>query len=109
MRVGLIGLGRMGEVCPVMMKEGIDVYVTEETTTAPLEAETSGYITKGVNSIQDLVHLVSYDDYDHKVPGVYQLVISELVKRSMSLYHYLARGDIIIDHGNNALKILCRA
>ena len=75
MRVGLIGLGRMGEACPVHDEGGYRCLRLQKKLPQKLEAETSGYITKAANSIQDLVHLVSYDDYDHKVPGVYQLVI----------------------------------
>ena len=80
--------------------------VTEETTTKAFQTETSGYITKAANSIQDLVHLVSYDDYDHKVPGVYQLVIpAELVEDTIhELLPLLSSGDIIIDHGNKNFK-----
>ena len=96
------------KACPVMMKEGIDVYGYRRNYHKALEAETSGYITKALNSIQDLVHLVSYDDYDHKVPGVYQLVIpAELVEDTIhELLPLLESGDIIIDHGTATLKIL---
>ena len=67
-----------------MMKEGIDVYGYRRNYHKARAFETSGYITKAaVDSIQDLVHLVSYDDYDHKVPGVYQLVIPELVEETI--------------------------
>ena len=56
-------------------------------------------------SIQDLVHLVhEQEGMDHKVPGIFQLVIpAELVEDTLNepYYHYLASGDIVIDHGSN--------
>ena len=69
-----------------------------------------GILLRAANSIQDLVHLVSYDDYDHKVPGVYQLVIpAELVEETIHEFlPLLSSGDIIIDHGTATLKILRR-
>ena len=55
-----------------------------------------------------MVHLVSYNEYGYKVPGVYQLVIPiELVEETINeLLPLLSSGDIIIDHGNTTLKIL---
>ena len=107
MRVGLIGLGRMGEgMSRRMMKEGIEVYGYRRNFSKAQEAEASGYITKAASSFRDLVHLVSYDEYDHKVPGVYQLVIpAELVEETINeLLPLLSSGDIIIDHGNSNFK-----
>ena len=107
MKVGLIGLGRMGEgMSRRMMKEGIEVYGYRRNFAKAQEAEFSGYITKAANSFQDLVHLVSYDEYDHKIPGVYQLVIpAELVEETINeLLPLLSSGDIIIDHGNSNFK-----
>ena len=107
MKVGLIGLGRMGEgMSRRMMKEGIEVYGYRRNFAKAQEAEASGYITKAATSFQDLVYLVSHDENDRKVPGVYQLVIpAELVEETINeLLPLLSSGDIIIDHGNSNFK-----
>ena len=107
MRVGLIGLGRMGEgMSRRMIKGGIEVYGYRRNFAKAQEAEERGFITKAATSFQDLVHLVSYNEYEHKVPGVYQLVIpAELVEETINeLLPLLSSGDIIIDHGNSNFK-----
>ena len=52
MKVGLIGLGRMGEgMSRRMMKQGIEVYGYRRNVAKAQEAATNGYITAAADSL----------------------------------------------------------
>ena len=53
MRVGIIGLGRMGEgMSRRMIKEGIETYGYRRNYAKAKEAEESGYITAAADSLE---------------------------------------------------------
>ena len=59
MKVGLIGLGRMGEgMSRRMMKQGIEVYGYRRNYAKAQEAAESGYITDAADSLESLVQVV---------------------------------------------------
>ena len=59
MKVGLIGLGRMGEgMSRRMMKQGIEVYGYRRNYAKAQEAAKSGYITDAADSLESLVQVV---------------------------------------------------
>tara|TARA_Y100000401_G_scaffold117560_1_gene127116 strand:+ start:2127 stop:3146 length:1020 start_codon:yes stop_codon:yes gene_type:complete len=102
MKVGIIGLGRMGEgMSRRMIKSGITTYGYRRNFAKTLIAEETGYITKAASSLEELVSLTKADG-----PGVFQLVIpAELVESTINeLLPLLSSGDIVIDHGNSNFK-----
>ena len=117
MRVGIIGLGRMGEgMSRRMIKEGIETYGYRRNYAKAKESEESGYITAAADSLESLVQVVkrkvsiygekSGETIYSECPGIFQLVIpAELVEDTLNeLLPLLGDGDIIIDHGNSNFK-----
>ena len=117
MKVGLIGLGRMGEgMSRRMMKQGIEVYGYRRNFAKAQEAADNGYITAAADSLESLVQVVKRAESIYgeksgetvyvKSPGIFQLVIpAELVEDTLNeLLPLLGDGDIIIDHGNSNFK-----
>ncbi len=111
MRVGIIGLGRMGEgMSRRMMKEGIEVWGYRRNYKKAEEAYEKGYVTGVTTDLENLVNVVKTDGKLHTsagtVPGIFQLVIpAELVEDTLNeLLPLLGDGDIIIDHGNSNFK-----
>lgn len=103
MKVGLIGLGRMGEgMSRRMLKEGIQTYGYRRNYAKAQEAAERGYITAAADSLESLVQVTKQDGES----GIYQLVIpAELVEDTINeLLPLLSSGDIIIDHGNSNFK-----
>lgn len=103
MKVGIIGLGRMGEgMSRRMLKEGIETYGYRRNYAKAQEAAERGYITAAADSLESLVQVVKSDG----VPGIFQLVIpAELVEDTINdLLPLLGPGDIVIDHGNSNFK-----
>ena len=113
MKVGMIGLGRMGEgMSRHMLKEGIEVYGYRRNYAKAQEAAKSGYITAAADSLESLVQVVRKQasvftkDENLNAPGIFQLVIpAELVEETINeLLPLCVEGDIIIDHGNSNFK-----
>ena len=102
MRVGLIGLGRMGEgMSRRMMKADIEVWGYRRNYAKAQEAFEAGYVSGVTTNLESLVQVVK-----EKGPGIFQLVIpAELVEDTLNeLLPFLSDGDIIIDHGNSNFK-----
>jgi len=108
MKVGLIGLGRMGEgMSRRMMKAGIEVWGYRRNYEKAQEAFEAGYVSGVATSLESLVQVVhNQDGMIGKAPGVFQLVIpAELVEETLDeLLQFCMEGDIIIDHGNSNFK-----
>jgi len=114
MKVGLIGLGRMGEgMSRRMIKAGIEVYGYRRNYEKAKESEEHGYITSAADSLESLVQVVKthesiFDEDGERLeaPGIFQLVIpAELVEDTLNeLLPLLGDGDIVIDHGNSNFK-----
>jgi len=115
MRVGMIGLGRMGEgMSRRMMKAGIEVWGYRRNYEKANEAYENGYVNGITTSIQSLVQVVKGNNQ----PGIFQMVVpAETVEETINeLLRFCGEGDIIIDHGNSNFKDsrkraerLCRA
>jgi len=102
MKVGLIGLGRMGEgMSRRMIKAGIEVHGYRKNFQKAEEQYEKGYISGYTTSLESLVQVVK-----QKGPGIFQLVIpAETVEDTLNeLLPLLGDGDIIIDHGNSNFK-----
>ena len=103
MRVGLIGLGRMGEgMSRRMMKEGIEVWGYRRNYTKAEEAYENGYVSGITTTINHLVTEVK-----SKGPGIFMMVVpAENVEGTINelLQSGCTEGDIIIDHGNSNFK-----
>ena len=108
MKVGMIGLGRMGEgMSRRMIKKGIEVVGYRRNYAKALECKSNGYISDAAESLEDLVKKVRTTKVDKGAPGIFQLVIpAELVEDTINelLQSGCTEGDIIIDHGNSNFK-----
>ena len=102
MKVGLIGLGRMGEgMSRRMMKEGIEVWGYRRNYAKAEEAFEKGYVSGVTTSIELLCQEVKSQG-----PGVFMMVVpAENVEDTINeLLLSCGEGDIIIDHGNSNFK-----
>jgi len=102
MKVGMIGLGRMGEgMSRRMIKQGIEVWGYRKNAKKAEEQYEKGYISGYTTSLESLVQVVK-----QRGPGIFQLVIpAETVEDTLNeLLPLLGDGDIIIDHGNSNFK-----
>jgi len=106
MKVGLIGLGRMGEgMSRRMMKAGIEVWGYRRNYEKANEAYEKGYVSGISTSIENLVKVVK-SNKGMEQPGIFQMVVpAETVEETINeLLRYCGEGDIIIDHGNSNFK-----
>ena len=102
MKVGLIGLGRMGEgMSRRMMKQTLKSGVTGGTMQKLKKRMKQVMLVELPLIWKSLVQVVK-----EKGPGIFQLVIpAELVEDTLNeLLPLLSDGDIIIDHGNSNFK-----
>ena len=102
MRVGIIGLGRMGEgMSRRMMKDGIEVWGYRRNYEKAQEAYENGYVDGVTTDIVTLVNSVKQGS-----PGIFMMVVpAENVEGTINeLLQYCTEGDIIIDHGNSNFK-----
>jgi len=111
MKVGMIGLGRMGEgMSRRMIQAGIEVWGYRNNYEKACEQYEAGYVSGVTTSLESLVQAVKSDSKQYtsagKVPGIFQLVIpAELVEETINdLLPFLSDGDIVIDHGNSNFK-----
>ena len=114
MKVGIIGLGRMGEgMSRRMMKEEIEVWGYRRNYEKAQEAYENGYVDGVTNSIESLVQVVKSGDSvlltngkKTYVPGIFMMVVpAENVEGTLNeLLPFLSDGDIVIDHGNSNFK-----
>ena len=114
MKVGMIGLGRMGEgMSRRMMKEGIEVWGYRRNYAKAEEAFEKGYVSGVTHTIKGLVDQVKTAQREGRTPGIFQLVVpAENVEETINelLQSGWSEGDIIIDHGNSNFKdSRCRA
>jgi len=102
MKVGLIGLGRMGEgMSRRMMKDGIEVWGYRRNYEKAQELYENGGIDGVTVDIPSLCSVVK-----GKGPGIFMMVVpAETVEDTLNeLLPLLGDGDIIIDHGNSNFK-----
>ena len=107
MKVGIIGLGRMGEgMSRRMMKAGIETWGYRRNYAKAEEAYEKGYVSGVATNLESLVQVVKSNKIAREVPGIFQLVIpAELVEDTLNeLLPLLSDGDIVIDHGNSNFK-----
>ena len=111
MKVGLIGLGRMGEgMSRRMLKAGIEVHGYRNNYKKAEEQFEKGYISGCTTSLENLVQVVHSDTGvfgdTSKVPGIFMMVVpAETVEDTLNeLLQFCVEGDIIIDHGNSNFK-----
>lgn len=107
MKVGLIGLGRMGEgMSRRMMKTGIEVWGYRRNLDKANESFEKGYINGYAADIETLVRVVKRNENGTSQPGIFQMVVpAETVEETINeLLRFCSEGDIIIDHGNSNFK-----
>ena len=108
MRVGMIGLGRMGEgMSRRLIAAGHEVWGYRNNYAKAQEQYEAGYISGCTTSIQSLVQVMhSYKSVSDRKPAVFMMVVpAETVEETINeLLRYCSEGDIIIDHGNSNFK-----
>jgi 6-phosphogluconate dehydrogenase len=107
MKVGLIGLGRMGEgMSRRMMKAGIEVWGYRRNYEKAQEAYEKGFVDGVATTIENLVKVVKQSKKGGTQPGIFQMVVpAETVEETINeLLRFCGEGDIIIDHGNSNFK-----
>ena len=116
MKVGIIGLGRMGEgMSRRLIKAGHEVHGYRNNVQKANEQYEKGYISGYTTSLESLVQVVKQKDvYGVKSgetvkttqPGVFMMVVpAETVEETLNdLLRYCSEGDIIIDNGNSNFK-----
>ena len=103
MKVGIIGLGRMGEgMSRRMIANGHEVWGYRNNYAKAEEQYEKGYISGCTTSLESLVSIV----HDGGKPGIFMMVVpAETVEDTINdLLRYCREGDIIIDHGNSNFK-----
>ena len=109
MKVGLIGLGRMGEGMSRRMKDrgaNIEVWGYRRNYEKAQEAYENGYVDGVTTTIESLVQVVKERKNGGVAPGIFMMVVpAETVEETINdLLRYCSEGDIIIDHGNSNFK-----
>ena len=108
MKVGIIGLGRMGEgMSRRMIKAGIEVHGYRNNVQKAEEQYEKGYISGYTTSLESLVQVVhNQDGMVGRAPGIFMMVVpAETVEDTINeLLQFCVEGDIIIDHGNSNFK-----
>ena len=102
MKVGIIGLGRMGEgMSRRMRKEGIEVWGYRRNYEKAQELLENDGVDGVTVDIQSLCSVVK-----SKSPGIFMMVVpAETVEDTLNeLLQFCSEGDIIIDHGNSNFK-----
>ena len=103
MRVGVIGLGRMGEgMSRRMIRKDIEVVGYRQNISKAIEQATKGYITVAADSLEALSQTLHAD----QSRAIFMMVVpAETVEDTINeLLKYCVKGDIIIDHGNSNFK-----
>jgi len=116
MKVGMIGLGRMGEgMSRRLIAAGHEVHGYRNNVKKANEQYEKGYISGYTTSVESLVQVVKTKElYGEKSgetlhfpqPGIFMMVVpAETVEETIDeLLRYCREGDIIIDHGNSNFK-----
>ena len=112
MKVGMIGLGRMGEgMSRRLIAAGHEVHGYRNNYKKAEEQFEKGYISGCTTSVEGLVQVVhsskgTLTQDDAKSPGVFMMVVpAETVEDTLNeLLQFCVEGDIIIDHGNSNFK-----
>ena len=102
MKVGIIGLGRMGEgMSRRLMKSCIETWGYRRNYEKAQECLEKGYVDHVALDIEHLVKEVKRDG-----PGIFMMVVpAETVEDTLNeLLQFCSEGDIIIDHGNSNFK-----
>jgi 6-phosphogluconate dehydrogenase len=107
MKVGMIGLSRIGEgMSRRMIETGIEVWGYDDNYESTCGQYEAGYISGCTTSIKYLVRAVKSDGLKYtsagKVPGIFQLAIPEVkVDDTLDeLLPLLEEGDVIIDYSS---------
>jgi len=108
MRVGIIGLGRMGEgMARRLIDHGHEVWGYRNNYKKAEEQYEAGYISGCTTSLESLAQVLhSYKAVSNKKPAVFMMVVpAETVEETINdLLRHCSEGDIIIDHGNSNFK-----
>ena len=101
MKVGLIGLGRMGEGMSRRMKDrgaNIEVWGYRRNYEKAQEAYENGYVDGVTTTIESLVQVVKERKNGGVAPGIFMMVVpAETVEETINdLLRYCSEGDICL-------------
>jgi 6-phosphogluconate dehydrogenase len=111
MKVGMIGLGRMGEgMSRRLLKAGHEVWGYRNNAEKAAAQYEAGYLSGFTTALESLVQVVHngrgvFGDPSF-TPGIFMMVVpAETVEDTLNeLLQFCVEGDIIIDHGNSNFK-----
>jgi len=116
MKVGMIGLGQIGEVMSRrLISAGHQVHIYHDNITKADDQYEKGYISGYTTSIQSLVQVVrqkelygkkSGETVYVKAPGIFIMVVpTEIVEDTLDeLLRLCCEGDIVINYGNSSVE-----
>ena len=108
MKVGMIGLGRMGEgMSRRLIAAGHEVWGYRNNYAKAEEQFEKGYISGCSTTLESLVQVVHSNKTTGETPGVFMMVVpAETVEDTLNeLLQFCVEGDIIIDHGLSLIHI----
>jgi 6-phosphogluconate dehydrogenase len=108
MRVGLIGLGKIGEgIARRMVKKGYEVWGYRNNYEKSCEQYEAGYISGCTTNMESLAQMIhNYKNISDKKPGIFMVAVSpENVEETLDdLLRVCREGDIIINYGNSNIE-----
>jgi len=108
MKVGMIGLGRMGEeMSRRLIAHGHEVWGYRNNYAKAEEQYEKGYISGCTTSVESLVQVMhSYKSVSDKKPAVFMMVVpAETVEETINgLLRLCREGDIVINYGNSSIE-----
>ena len=111
MKVGIIGLGRMGEgMSRRMIKAGIEVHGYRNNYAKAQEQFEKGYISGCTTSLESLVQVVhTQEGLVGRAPGVFMMVVpAETVEDTINeLLQFCVEGDITVSYTHLTLPTIC--
>ena len=107
MRVGLIGLGKIGEgIARRMTGKGYEVWGYGNNYEKVCEQYEKGYISGCTTNMESLAQMIhNYKNISDKKPGIFMISVpQENVEDTLNELLRLCReGDIVINYGNSSI------
>lgn len=108
MKVGLIGLGKIGEsISRRMVNKGYEVWGYENNYKKLCEQYEKGHISGCTTNMESLVLMIhSHKNISDRKPGIFMMVLPpENVEDTLNgLLRLCREGDIVINYGNSSIE-----
>jgi len=107
MKIGLIGLGQMGEgISRLLIKNGHEIWGYRKDVKKADEQYEKGYISGYTTSLESLFQMIhNHKNISDKKPGIFMISVpQENVEDTLNELLRLCReGDIVINYGNSSI------